>query len=103
MDSGYVIWALKLLFFDIVYGISFSPIIDIVFLLSEKENFLAVGLWGALLSASRNIGVMFVFAVLVYCLCFFSAERTAFYAICGFTTCRTKAVSWNLYDSVGAF
>ena len=53
----------------------FLLLLILCFYYLEKENFLAVGLCGALLSASRNIGVMFIFAVLVYCLCCFFQQK----------------------------
>ena len=104
MDSDYVIWALKFLFFDTVYGISFPLIIDIVFLLSGKRE-LSGGwiVWSFIERFKKHRRYVCLCSAGTLFMLFFSAERAAFYAICGFTTCQTKAVSWNLYDSVGAF
>lgn len=50
----------------------------------ERENYLKLGLCGILLSASRNMGVFFVFVILVHSLCrFFNStkEKIGFHSI----------------------
>lgn len=64
-------------YFSITYTEAlFLMLLSCCFFFLEKENYIAMGICGALLSATRNVGVMFVCVVLLKCIInYVSAEE----------------------------